>query len=78
MIETVSDSFGRAFLRRHDAVWVISRGVVASEMEAGDIVTLPIDTDSTIGSVGLNMRADAQLPPGAELLADILRKMTAG
>ncbi len=74
-IETVSDSFGRAFLRRKDAIWVISHGVVASEIASGEFSVLAIDTASTLGSVGLNVRADAQLSPGAELLATIVRRI---
>jgi LysR family pca operon transcriptional activator len=77
-LETVSDSFGRAFVRRHQAVWIISRGVVASEIESGEFSVLPIDTDATMGSVGLNKRADTDLPPGAEIFADIVRRITVG
>ena len=43
-IETVSDSFGRAFVRQSDAVWIISAGVVADDMASGALVALPIDT----------------------------------
>lgn len=76
-IETVSDSFGRAFVRRHQAIWIISRGVVSPEIENGEFSILPIDTDATMGSVGLSMRADTDLPPGAEIFADIVRRITA-
>lgn len=77
-IETVSDSFGRAYLRRYrEAIWIISRGVVAAEIGSGEFVTLPIDTESTLGSVGLITRADAELPPPARYFADILRKVAA-
>ena len=75
-IETVSDSFGRAFVRRHKAIWIISRGVVASEIENGEFAVLPVDTEQTMGSVGLNMRAEQELPPGAEIFADIVRRLT--
>ncbi len=43
-IETVSDSFGRAFVRSSDAIWIISTGVVASDVEDGLLALLPIDT----------------------------------
>jgi len=76
-IETVSDSFGRAFVRRHAAIWIISRGVVASEIESGEFVALPIDTESTLGSVGLNTRAQTALGPAAQTFADILRRVVA-
>jgi LysR family pca operon transcriptional activator len=58
-IETVSDSFGRAFVRSTDAIWIISAGVVATDIEDGLLAVLPIDTSETKGPVGLTMRADA-------------------
>ena len=58
-IETVSDSFGRAFVRSSDAVWIISTGVVAGDVEDGLLNLLPIDTSETRGPVGLTMRTDA-------------------
>ncbi|OCP19240.1 MULTISPECIES: pca operon transcription factor PcaQ [unclassified Ensifer] len=58
-IETVSDAFGRAFVRTSDAIWIISAGVVASDIEDGTLAVLPIDTSETRGPVGLTMRADA-------------------
>ncbi|MGO4439426.1 pca operon transcription factor PcaQ [Rhizobium sp. RAF56] len=57
-IETVSDAFGRAFVRASDAVWIISAGVVAADIEDGVLVALPIDTAETRGPVGLTMRTD--------------------
>lgn len=57
-IETVSDSFGRAFVRASDAIWIISAGVVASDIEDGALAELPIDTSETKGPVGLTMRND--------------------
>ena len=58
-IETVSDSFGRAFVRASDAIWIISAGVVANDIEDGALAVLPIDTSETKGPVGLTMRNDA-------------------
>ncbi|KQV66337.1 pca operon transcription factor PcaQ [Rhizobium sp. Root1220] len=57
-IETVSDSFGRAFVRSSDAVWIISKGVVAKDVEDKFLDILPIDTSETKGPVGLTMRND--------------------
>ncbi len=57
-IETVSDAFGRAFVRSHQAVWIISAGVVASDIADGTLALLPIDTTETKGPVGLTTRAD--------------------
>ncbi|MCG5482060.1 MAG: pca operon transcription factor PcaQ [Ensifer alkalisoli] len=58
-IETVSDAFGRAFVRQSDAIWIISNGVVAAEVEDGALAILPIDTSETRGPVGFTMRTDA-------------------
>lgn len=57
-LETVSQAFGAVFTRRSDAVWIISEGVVAAEIEEGRLVRLPIDTTLTRGPVGLLVRAD--------------------
>ncbi|KQZ82924.1 LysR family transcriptional regulator [Mesorhizobium sp. Root157] len=62
-IETVSDSFGRAFLLQSDAIWIISHGVVSEDIRAGTLVRLPADTGDTRGAVGLTMRTDK--PPSA-------------
>lgn len=58
-IETVSDAFGRAFVRSSDAVWIISSGVVANDIESGQLAALAVDTSETKGPVGLTMRTDA-------------------
>ncbi|MDF1607673.1 pca operon transcription factor PcaQ [Hoeflea sp. YIM 152468] len=76
-VETVSDSFGRAFLRAADAIWIISRGVVAAELESGEFVELPIDTGSTMGAVGLITRDVDRPHDAAQFFADILRRRTA-
>lgn len=57
VVETVSDSFGRSFVERYDAIWLISRGVVSSEIRAGRLATLDVDTTETRGAVGLTTRA---------------------
>lgn len=76
-IETVSDSFGRSFLRQSDAVWVISEGVVANDLEEGTLVALPVDTTDTRGAVGLTLRAGAARSEGLERFGRALREATA-
>ena len=76
-IETVSDSFGRAFLRASDAIWIISRGVVSAEIASGEFVELPLDTSSTMGAVGLITRDTDRPHDAAVFFADILRRRTA-
>ncbi|MBK4214622.1 pca operon transcription factor PcaQ [Paracoccus caeni] len=60
-IETVSNAFGRSYIRQTDAVWMISQGVVARDVEEGLIALLPIDMSDTIGPVGFTTRTD-QVP----------------
>jgi LysR family pca operon transcriptional activator len=57
-IETVSSDFSRAYLKRAEAVWIISYGVAALDIAAGDLVELPVDVSATLGAVGMTTRAD--------------------
>ncbi|MCG6858042.1 MAG: pca operon transcription factor PcaQ [Salaquimonas sp.] len=77
VVETVSDSFGKAYLRRYPAIWIISRGVVSGELDSGEFALLAIDTSSTLGSVGLVTRAGSELPAPASFFAELLRGLTA-
>jgi LysR family pca operon transcriptional activator len=60
-IETVSMAFGRRYTRMTDAVWIISRGVIADDLADGVLAELPVQTAETTGPVGLTTRADT--PP---------------
>ncbi|HEX2147552.1 MAG TPA: pca operon transcription factor PcaQ [Pseudorhizobium sp.] len=73
-VETVSHSFGRAFTRSSDAVWIISQGVISTDLADGLLVALPVDTTETKGPVGLTIRADT--PPSApqEILMQTIRQ----
>ncbi|HWU60758.1 MAG TPA: pca operon transcription factor PcaQ [Ensifer sp.] len=73
MIETVSDSFGRAFVTSHRAVWIISRGVVASELAAGRFRALDLDMAETRGAVGLTRLAGAEPSSSLSLLMQTIR-----
>ncbi|MBB3944305.1 LysR family pca operon transcriptional activator [Rhizobium skierniewicense] len=73
-IETVSDAFGRAFLRTSDAIWIISEGVIAADVADGTLAVLPLDTTDTSGPVGLTMRADTQPSLPLSLLMQTIRE----
>lgn len=73
-IETVSDAFGRAFLRATDAIWIISEGVVAADIADGTLAALPLDTADTSGPVGLTIRADTQPSLPLSLLMQTIRE----
>jgi LysR family pca operon transcriptional activator len=72
-IESVSTSFGRAFTSDTDAIWIISEGVVARDLERGAMTILDVDTSDTSGPVGLTTRADGPSNPGIELLKQAIR-----
>lgn len=77
-IETVSDAFGRAFLRMSDAIWIISEGVVAGDIREGALAALPLETADTRGPVGLTMRTDTQPSLPLSLLMRAIRQTAAG
>ncbi|MCT4557633.1 MAG: pca operon transcription factor PcaQ [Pelagimonas sp.] len=55
-LETVSGAFARVYVPKSDAIWIISAGVVANELQNGHLVELPFDTHITRGPVGLMRR----------------------
>lgn len=57
-VETVSNAFGRSYVRQTDAIWFISEGVVARDMQESRLVMLPFDTSETTGPVGFTTRID--------------------
>jgi LysR family pca operon transcriptional activator len=73
-IETVSDSFGRAMVRRSDAVWIISEGVVALDREMGELDFLPIETSETRGAVGLTTLTGGPDLPAMDCLTNCIRE----
>ena len=76
-VETVSDAFGRAFVRSSEAIWIISAGVVAADVEDGMLATLPLDTSETRGPVGLTIRADANPSTPMAILMQTIRQAAA-
>ena len=80
-IETVSNSFARAFALENDAVWTISRSVVARDLEIGQLVALDLDTSATQGPVGITTRSNEQPSITTLSMMDAVRdaaKNTAG
>jgi LysR family pca operon transcriptional activator len=71
-IETVSNSFARAYALLTDAVWFISRSVVAADLELGALLALPIDMSASVGAIGITTRAGSQLDlPATALIAQL-------
>ncbi|KMK66423.1 pca operon transcription factor PcaQ [Puniceibacterium sp. IMCC21224] len=72
-IETVSEAFGRALtLGPAQAVWTISQGVVARDVAAGRMRTLPIDTAEMAGPVGILARSEEDPTPPVRLFRQAL------
>ncbi|SFB07762.1 LysR family transcriptional regulator, pca operon transcriptional activator [Poseidonocella pacifica] len=71
-IETVSDSFGLRFTRDYGAVWFISEGVVREALQDGSLARLPLDTDITLGPVGLCTRQNAEPGPAQRRFSALL------
>lgn len=76
-VETVSDAFGRAYVRKSNAVWIISEGVVAEDVSQGQLALLPADTTETTGPVGLTSRTDTDSTLAAESLKQAVRTVVA-
>lgn len=73
-IETVEPQFARAYVRQTDAVWIISHGVVAGDLDEGLLVHLPLSTSVSGGPVGLTTRAGLVPSPAAERLIRAVRE----
>ena len=76
-IETVSNSLGRSYVLMSDAIWIISRGVVARDLAGGALKRLPVDASATLGPVGITTRTGAELPPPAQAMLDAIREAAA-
>lgn len=76
-IETVSNSFARAYALENDAVWTISRSVIAHDLEIGQLVALALDTSSSQGPVGITMRSNEQQTVVTAAMMDAVRHAAA-
>ncbi|UYO01377.1 MAG: pca operon transcription factor PcaQ [Devosia sp.] len=77
-IETVSNAFGRAYIRQTDAIWFISEGVVAEDIADGHLRLLPFDMSETLGPVGFTTRNDTTLALATSALMQTVRDVAAG
>lgn len=73
VIETTSPTFGRAYLKISDAIWIISQGVVSDDLGSSSLAVLDIDVDVGAGPVGLTLRADMAPSLGIESIRQALR-----
>lgn len=68
-VETVSLALGRGICLASDALWFISRGVVADELDNGLMIELPVAARFLSGAVGITRRQGASAPGLAALEA---------
>jgi len=73
MVETVSLAVGKGMTRESDAIWFISRGVVAEELESGALATLDLGSVPLAGPVGITRRAGAPTSDELQMLMRALR-----
>jgi len=75
-IETASPDFGRAVtMSDRNTVWIISKGVVAADIQAGRLARLSIDMASTQGAVGIMRRAEEVPSVASRTFARVLNDM---
>jgi LysR family pca operon transcriptional activator len=67
--ETVAVAVGRGIVLASDAVWFISRGVVAEDVAAGVMAVLPPGSRALAGAVGLTRRQGPEVPGLSLLMA---------
>jgi LysR family pca operon transcriptional activator len=76
-VETVALAVGRGLLAASDAVWFISRGVVAEELARGEMVEIPTGVRFLSGAVGITQKQTGPADPGLDLLLRLCREEAA-
>ena len=76
--ETVALPIGRGIVLGSDAVWFISRGVVAEELDRGDLAEIPTGVRFLSGAVGTTRRQGGPPVPGLDLLLRLTRDGAGG
>lgn len=75
--ENVSLAFGRKVVQDSDVIWFISQGVVAAELKAGTLASLPLKDDLLGGPVGVCMREQTLITEDQkDLLATLVSAAT--
>lgn len=77
-IETVALAVGRGILGQSDAAWFISRGVVAHELDRGDLIEVPTGARFLSGAVGITLRQAAPPVAGLNILVELCRTEAIG
>jgi len=73
-VETATLALGRGLVLASDAIWFISQGVVADELDLGLMATLPLGATYLSGAVGMTVAQGTALPPDLLRLMDLARQ----
>ena len=76
-LETVALPIGRKIVNQSDALWFISRGVVADELTAGSLVEIPLASPLLSGPVGISIARSAPISVERSVFADHLQRTAA-
>jgi LysR family pca operon transcriptional activator len=76
--QTVALSVGRGIVLASDALWFISRGVIADELDQGLMTTLPTGARHLSGAVGITRSQTGAARDDLALLSQIARAAVAG
>lgn len=75
-VETVALAVGRGICLASDALWFISRGVVAEELDRGMLIEFQLGARFLSGAVGITRRQSAAAP-GLAAFEEIARQLAA-
>jgi LysR family transcriptional regulator, pca operon transcriptional activator len=73
-VETSTLALGRGLLLASDAIWFISKGVVENEVEAGQLVQIPLGATFLSGAVGMTTIRGVTLPVAIAVLMRMCRE----
>jgi LysR family pca operon transcriptional activator len=73
-LQTLDVSVARALVAMTDSIWITPLGAARSELEAGRLVRLPIESVGTEEPVGLLLRSDAEPSALRSAMAGLLRE----
>lgn len=76
--ETVALPVGRKIVSASDALWFISRGVVAHETEAGSLVAVELSSPLLSGPVGISISTSAPINVERSVFAECLHRAANG
>jgi len=74
LIETISFEFGRAYMQISDAIVLMPRGAMISELKSGSVVGLPTGDDQLMGAVGITTASEYKPSAPSALLMELIRE----